>query len=412
MKTGKYNTINWPWLSFMLLLLASSCAKWDDFKEYIKEGEITYVGRLDSVKVFPGKERVKISALLKPDPKIKQVQVFWNDRRDSTSFEVDGTDSNGIFEEVIPMTEGIVSLLFYTFDDAGNRSVAVPVVGRAYGSRYENGLTNRLIENAMVEEGVARIDWAEMDLGTGPFATEVKYLTSDNKEKTVRIPLGSEETEIRDLAPGEKTVAYRTLFLPQPTSIDTFYTEFTTVGLARDATDEYLRNTQVPMVVSSKSDRWGIPADWITNAATRNFRDGAGNYFGGVDFWFDGPFLAMEAGWSDDNMVSITNGKIYQQTTLPAGNYTFEMDIPDCTAGGDFYTVAALGDEIPDIENIASSIGFLKTNMPGTHTLSFLLTEESDVTLGFVGNLANKGAGDGTFWRITAVRLKQTVLTE
>lgn len=403
MKTGIYNGMKFPWMGILLFLMVTSCSKWDDFKQYIEDGEIVYVGRLDSVKILSGKDRVKIKALLKPDPKIKQVQVFWNDRRDSASFEVDGTDSNGIFEEVIPMTEGVVSFLFYTYDDAGNKSVAVTAVGRAYGERYQNGLSNRLVEDALVEDGIAQIEWADMDLSAGPYAMEVKYLTKDNKERVVRTPISESVTVLDDVSLSEKTVEYRTLFLPQSTSIDTFYTDY----VATKLTYRFLKNTKMPIQTTAVSDRWGIPAHWITNAAVRNFRDGNSNYFGGVDFWFGGPFLAMEAGWSADNMATITNGKIYQQTTLPPGEYLFEMDIPDCTAGGDFYTVVASGDEVPDTENITTSLAFMKTNSPGTHILSFSLAEETKVAIGFVGNLANKGGGDGTFWRITEVRLKE-----
>lgn len=97
---------------------------------------------------------------------------------------------------------------------------------------------------------------------------------------------------------------------------------------------------------------------------------------------------------------------------MPAGHYTFEMDIPDCTVGGDFYTVAAYGTEIPNSENVSSALGFLKTSTPGTHALKYTLLEQSQVSLGFVGNLENKGGGDGTFWRINAVRLKQIVIVQ
>lgn len=73
---------------------------------------------------------------------------------------------------------------------------------------------------------------------------------------------------------------------------------------------------------------------------------------------------------------------------------------------GDFYTVAADGDGIPSTGNIASSLAYAKTNAKGTYKITFTLTTEKKVSLGFVGNVPNKGAGDGTFWRISQVRLK------
>lgn len=404
----------WKIYRFLLFAVAIggcfSCTKWDEFKGYIEEGEITYVGKLDSVTILSGNERIKVRAFLKPDPKISEVRVFWNDMRDSLVVPLsESSKTSRLFEQLLAMPEGIVSLTLLTYDNLGNKSVSVPVVGRSYGPRYQNGLNNRLIGNAILTNGQATIDWLDMDLAAGPFATEIKYLATNGAEKTVRVPLATTQTKLVDVSATAKTIAYRTLFLPQSNSIDTFATAYTTIGLARDVTAEYLKNTKVPVETTVQSGRWGIPAHWQINAAVKNFRSAAGQYFGGVDYWFNGPFLAMEAGWSADNMVSIVNGKIFQKVTLPAGFYTFEMDIPDCTAGGEFYTVAAIGDGIPNIESINSSKAYLKTNSPGTHKLSFTLDEATTLSLGFVGTLPNKGAGDGTFWRITAARLKQTV---
>lgn len=396
-------------VAIMFFALFVSCAKWDDFKKYIEEGEIVYVGKLDSVKVLSGKERVKIVAQVKPDPKIRKAVIKWNDGKDSILVDI---TNNSLMEEYIPMSEGIVSFQLFTIDEHGNRSVAVPAIGRAYGPRYSASLSNRLTSNAIIDnDNTAYIDWQEMDLSAGPISTHIRYENQNGDTKDLYVNVNVLNTTITDLALSAKTVSYRTLYLPQKTSIDTFYTEFIELGLAKDVTSEYLKNYGNPISTSVVSGRWGIPAIWVTNEAVRNFRDGS-NYFGGVDHWFGGPFLAMEAGWSADNMATITNGKIYQTITLPPGHYTFEMDIPDCTSGGDFYTVAAVGMNIPNTENISSALGFLKTNAAGTHALKFTLTEEKEVSLGFVGNLPNKGAGDGTFWRINAVRLKQIVIVQ
>lgn len=408
-KINRTHTVIRLVIVLMLISILFSCAKWDEFKQYIEDGEIVYVGKLDSVKVLSGNERIKITAEVKPDPKIKKALIKWNDGKDSLQLDI---AHNSIIEQYIDMPEGIVSLELFTIDDKGNRSIAVPAIGRAYGPRYSAGLTNRLTSNAVIENNnTALIDWQEMDMSAGPIGSEVRYVANNGTTKSIIVKVDDMETSIADLSSTAKTVSYRTLYLPQKTSIDTFYTAFSELGLAKDVTAEYLKNHKNPIATSSVSGRWGIPADWITNTAVRNFRDGS-NYFGGVDHWFGGPFLAMEAGWSGDNMASIINGKIYQMVTLPAGHYTFEMDIPDCTIGGDFYTVAALGTEIPNTENVSTALGFLKTSSPGTHGLKFSLMEARQVALGFVGNVPNKGAGDGTFWRINAVRLKQIVIVQ
>ncbi len=397
-------------LAACTMIFCASCSKWDEFKEYTDKGGITYVGKLDSVKILSGNERIKVRGLIKPDPKINEVRIFWNDMKDSLSVPLsESVKSSRIFEQVLEKPEGIVSLTVVTYDNLGNKSILVPVVGRSYGDRYQNSLNNRLISSAISGNNQATIDWMDMDMSTGPIATEIKYLATNSQEKLVRVPIKDAQNTITDISYSAKTIAYRTLFLPQPTSIDTFSTAFVTVALTRDVTSEYIKNSKNPIETIARSGRWAIPAYWQINTAAKNYRNADGVFFGGVDYEFGGPFLAMEAGWSADNMATITNGKIYQTVTLPIGLHSFEMDIPDCTSGGEFYTVAMKGDGIPNIENISSSIAYIKTNSAGTHKLSFTLTEPTTVSLGFVGTLPNKGSGDGTFWRINAVRLRHTI---
>ncbi|QEL02616.1 DUF5013 domain-containing protein [Olivibacter sp. LS-1] len=69
-------------------------------------------------------------------------------------------------------------------------------------------------------------------------------------------------------------------------------------------------------------------------------------------------------------MATIRNGKIYQRVVLPPGVYTLEMDIPDCTLGGEFYTIASRGEELPDIANIESALAYGRTSSPGTFNLN------------------------------------------
>lgn len=392
----------------MLTVALFSCSKWDDFKKYKTDGEILYTGKIDSVKINPGNLRIQFKGLLKADPKITKIKIFWNSFADSVAYDINMSTDSREFIKIFPMEEGIKSFVIYTYDTDGNRSVAVNAVGQVYGQRYANTLNNRVVSSAATVDGKTNIDWLAADASTGPFASEVSYQSTTGL-KVVRVPITAERTTITDVDPATKVFSYRTLYLPTKTSIDTFYTSYTEVGISRDVTNEFLANTKAPFTTTVKGSRWGNPAIWTTNAAVRNFRQAEGVFYGGVDTGSGGP-LAMEAGWSNDNMASILNGKIYQSPTLPAGRYTFEMDIPDCTAGGDFYTVAAEGEEIPNTENITSSLAYGKTNSAGTHKITFTLTSPKKVSLGFVGNVQNKGGGDGTFWRIKEVRLKQLSL--
>ena len=381
-----------------------SCSKSDEYKKYQEGGELMYTGKLDSVKINPGNNRVQLTGMLKADPKIKKMTIFWNDRRDSISFDVDLAANGRAFSKTFPVEEGIRNFVIYTYDTNGNRSVAVNKIGTIYGPRYASSITNRLVGTAASENGKTTINWLPADTSAGTYATEVRY-TSLTGLKTIRVPALTDKTVLDAANPAAATFSYRTLYLPKKNSIDTFYTAFAQVGIFREVTEQFLSNTKIPFTTSVRGDRWGIPTGWITNAAVRNFRQSDGVFYGGVDGW--GEHMAMEAGWSTDNMGSIVNGKIYQSPVLPAGQYTFEMDIPACTPDGDFYTVAAEGDEIPNTGNINASLAYIKSNNAGTYKISFTLAAAKKVSIGFVGNVANKGGGDGTYWRISGVRLRQ-----
>ena len=65
-----------------------SCSKWDDYKKYTAAGETIYSGKMDSVKTFPGNQRIKITGLLPADPKITKCKITWNDGRDSIIYAI------------------------------------------------------------------------------------------------------------------------------------------------------------------------------------------------------------------------------------------------------------------------------------------------------------------------------------
>src|SRR5690606_11427015 len=111
-------------------VLIFSCTKWDDFKKYISDGEILYTGKMDSVKVYSGKERVMLYGLLKADPKLTKVAISWDNASDSVVYDYTKT-SPGVdtFIRTFPVSEGVKSFKIITYDGQGNKSVDVYAVG-------------------------------------------------------------------------------------------------------------------------------------------------------------------------------------------------------------------------------------------------------------------------------------------
>ncbi|NQX40964.1 protein of unknown function [Pedobacter steynii] len=391
----------------MMTISLASCEKADKYKEFVKDGEISYIGKLDSVKVYSGKNRVMIKGMITSDPKIVECRVFWNNKKDSLVIPVTKEMiADTIHRFVNIATEGFQNFVIYTYDAAGNRSIPVNTSGRTYGSRYQAGLTNRDITAAKTDEttGITTVDWLGMDRLTGVFATDITYTKLNNQSATVRIPIDSSRIALKDFKYGS-TINYKTLFLPDTISVDTFYSAVSTRQIVAPAflkinvTNTYLKNAGGNFSRSSwDNSRWGLVADWTTSAGAKNVN----NTYGSYEFRNGSGMISFEAGWG---LPGITDALIYQTVSLPAGTYSFEANGLDQNAGGTRYIAVGAGSSLPLVANIptaAIKYGILNPQ-PATATvkLEFTLTQTTQVSIGFAATMA----ANGYYTKIGNVRL-------
>lgn len=380
-KTGLYGIV----LCFFVVL---SCSEMDDYKEYVQDGEISYTGKIDSLKIYSGKNRVFVEGLFKADPKITECHIYWNDRADSLVIPVTKTASIDTLRTLIEeLDENIYNFEIRTFDELGNSSVPVYGTGIAYGERYQASLINRPVNKSDLYAGdlTATVEYAGMDLTSGVFATEIMYIDGDNGEHTLIVPIDSIGAEIENYKIGAD-FQYRTLFLPDSTSIDTFSTDYVSV----DPDIVYLKNYDVPFEIESSSGRWGILADWITNDAAKS-HDG----YGGTDTNNGTAYFNLESGWGAPEIV---NGKVYQTVTLSPGTYMFKANLRQSGGANDTwnvgqgdqaYLVVSEGDDLPDVDVIETSsatLGYvrvLRDNDPDGFKVEFTITEEKQVSVGY-----------------------------
>lgn len=388
-------------------LSLASCEKADEYREFVKDGEISYIGKLDSVKVYSGKNRVMVKGLITSDPKIVECRIFWNNKADSLVIPITkGMIASVINKYVDIASEGFQNFVIYTYDAAGNRSIPVTTTGRTYGARYQAGLVNRDISIARTDEttGVTTVDFLGMDRLTGVFATDVTYSKVNNQSATLRIPIDSTKVVLKDFKYGS-TISYKTLFLPDTISVDTFYSAVDTKQIVAPAfikinvTNTYLKNAGANLSRASwDNSRWGVLANWTTSAGAKNVNSINGGYElrGGVGV------ISFEAGWG---LPAVTNGLIYQTVTLPAGTYSFEANALDQNAGGTRYIAVAAGTSLPLVENIpATAIKYKVLNpQPATASvkLEFTLAQATQVSIGFAATMA----ATGMYTKIGNVRL-------
>jgi hypothetical protein len=169
------------------------------------------------------------------------------------------------------------------------------------------------------------------------------------------------------------------------------------IGPSKDISSQYLKNTSTPFTVAGmhSGGRWGTLTDWIANTAAKS-HNGFGGYASD-----EGGTIDMESGWGSP---AIHNGKIWQTTgkALPAGTYTLDVSDLDWQGTKDpTYIVVAPGlDTIPDYADIAgnTTIHYTLFSAP---KITFTLTEEAKVTVGFVVNYVQDQQG----FKIYSVKL-------
>jgi hypothetical protein len=291
------------------------------------------------------------------------------------------------------MNENVYSFTFYTADELENLSVPVSKSGRVYGDKYVASLNNRLVESAELTDTGTVIIWGEAGYLDGLIATQVVYEKEYGGQGVAFQEVSDDDDTmvLKDYKSGTK-FSYRSLFMPDSMCIDTFYTVFDEHGILENITSQYLRNADAPIQYSSwDGNRWGIPADWTTNEAIRN-----ANGYGGFELRSGVGFLSMEAGWG---LPAVPNGKIYQAIALPAGNYSFEIDLGANGSAGTKYIVVAEGNELPDFDNVSEqSLAYANVT---SKEISFSLSEPATIAIGFVCNLP----GNGEYCKIGGVRL-------
>ena len=367
-------------LPLLIISILSSCSKMDDYKKFTEGGEFSYTG--------------------KADPKVKKCVIYWNNKADSVVIPITRSSSvDTLNYSINNLTEGIYNFIIYTYDGDGNRSIPVYKTGRVYGDRYQGSLMNRDINVAVTDENnKTEIEWSCMDRLSGVFATEVIYLDADDDEHTLRTSIDESKTLLPNFKEST-SIRYRTLFLPDTSCVDTFYTNYVNLYVPKfikqDLTATYLKNAGTNFAYSSiNGNRWGILADWTTNNAIKN-----ASGYGGFERRSNVGFISLEAGWG---LPNVTNGHIYQTVTLPAGTYTFEIGGLEQNTGGTRYMLAAEGTTLPDVSNVPSqALAFATLDVK---IITFTLTEETTVSLGFAATLTGTGS-TGQYSKIAWVKL-------
>jgi len=216
-------------MGIFIASLVQSCTKSDHYyRDFIKEASRQYVGKVDSVQAYPGRNRIKLSWLLSPDQSVRSTHIYWNNGRDSLiqiMNRQEGIDTSEVTIE--DLDEGNHAFTIYTYGDNHNRSIGVEVFAKAYGSIYEQNLSNRVVKSIARNAEAVTITWFD-EFSETLRATEITYLDAAGSRQ-LHLLFPDENTIIlHDLPPGG-TLEYRSVHTPESLAIDTFYSSAATL---------------------------------------------------------------------------------------------------------------------------------------------------------------------------------------
>jgi hypothetical protein len=221
--------------SLFSLLLFSCGDILEDIQPYLDRGETIYVGKLDSVKVFPGKNRIKITGNMPYGFTQVKCNILWINplgENDSKEFPIVRNVSNEPFEFIIDnLSEGQHDFTITTHDAIGNSSIQIEANGYSYGDIYQSILENRKIDNIVVQEisaesgnvWQATIKWLNLN-NDEVQGCQVEYEQPDGNFKEIYVPIEETTTSFTDYKPNG-SLRWNTVYLPDSLSIDKFYTE-------------------------------------------------------------------------------------------------------------------------------------------------------------------------------------------
>lgn len=205
----------------------------DNIDQYLSQGETIYIAKPDSVHLFAGKERFKMEFWVR-DPRATGLTVYWAQR--SQSITVPLSEGRNMDEAVTVIVdqntpEGQYSLVLITEDGKGNFSIPDEENVSVYGELFQNSLNNRLVDSRSFSGSTLTINWGNC-YSAQEVGIRVWYVDTTGKECEATYPtdeLGASSViKNVDLS---REVSYSTLYLPEKTAIDTFYTAKAVIAL-------------------------------------------------------------------------------------------------------------------------------------------------------------------------------------
>jgi len=161
---------------FMLMFFIAACTPMDDkYKQFVDDGPIVYLSKLDvnAVKVIGERNRVNIQWPKQEDPRGKKAIIYWANKTENREIEINPAQETSFF--ISPLNEGSYIFDIFLTDNDGNSSIPISLTGNSYGAIYESYLINRRVTASNLSGNDRVVTCAEV-VDTTMIGVEFKWL--------------------------------------------------------------------------------------------------------------------------------------------------------------------------------------------------------------------------------------------
>lgn len=214
-----------------LIIIILGCAKNADNNQNPDNNLTEAVEKADSVVTHSGNGRLEVSWLLKSDANLQRYKIncFSNAQSRTITNTIQKKGGRNIIHVIIDgLNEGKYRIEIFMLDAQGKSSAKVSSSGVVYGPQYQSTLINRDYNIIKREGDDIELKWkpASKDLD------HVEIIYQNSSGTTIKHIASSTATldTLQDVAEGH-VIKIRSAYLPNPTAIDTFYTDYLTALL-------------------------------------------------------------------------------------------------------------------------------------------------------------------------------------
>lgn len=212
---------------FAIAITVGACTGMDEeYKKFLSDSDILYPGKVDSIRVKSGINRIQFRLLVSSDPKVKKMVVYWNGRLKNKEFDISANEI-GKYKDVsiAEIEEGVHNFEFFTFDTSGNSSISTEQIGVVYGKKYEARVSPRDVQSIINSApNEVMINWGAYNTLFYDVNVTISYEAVDGSMQTVNVPKNDTKTVLSNYKSG-KALKMTTYVRPDATCLDEFKTQ-------------------------------------------------------------------------------------------------------------------------------------------------------------------------------------------